>query len=297
MNREANWPLVGFTTLSPLAIGGLAGLLAVRGTPANGVDGGAMAMLGVALLALVASAAHLGRPLRAYRSVARFSTSWLSREVVLFGAFVLLLAAYTLPVPAAGWGERRSLIGILAVLLGGLSLFATGEVYRLPSRPTWNHRRTVASLVLGALGAGLPLGACVGQLGGGRGGVPVAVTLVSAAALLLGMTIAALRIRRPDPGQAEEFAAWQVAVGSCGWLLILRLAGGLGALALLPAAFPLSIFAWVPAAVGECADRALFFRAVVPVSMARRVGVLPFEAVAVEELSMPHATTRERDVV
>jgi formate dehydrogenase iron-sulfur subunit len=291
VNRESNWPLAGFTALSPLAIGGLAGLLLVRGRPGIGVDPGAIAVLAVALLALIASALHLGRPLRAYRSIARFSTSWLSREVILFGVFVLLVAAYAIPVQPSGWGERQGVLGILATGAGALSLFATGEVYCLPSRPSWNSWRTVASMILGALGAGLPFGACMGQLGlPGPGGLPVAVAALSAAALLLAMAITGLRLRRPDPGQAEEFAAWQVMIGPCRWLLALRLAGALCATALLFAAAPLPVLAWVPAAIGEMADRALFFRAVVPISMARRGGVLPFEPVAVAEGPSPSGT-------
>ncbi len=297
MNREANWPLVGFTTLSPLAIGGLAGLLAVRGTPGMGIDGGAIVLLGIALLALLASTLHLGRPLRAYRSIARLSTSWLSREVILFGLFVFLLAAYALPVRPSGWGEVRGALGILALVAGALSLLATGEVYRLPARPAWNTWRTVASLALGALGAGLPLGGFVGNRGTPSSGeVPAAVTLLSAAALLLGMAITALRLRRPDPGQVEQFAAWQVVIGPCRWLLVLRLAGAVCAVGLLPAAAPLSSLAWVPAAIGEIADRALFFRAVVPVSMARRAGVPPFQPVPVVENPMPRPPASEREV-
>lgn len=297
MNREENWPLVGFTALSPLAVGGLAGLLAVRGTPRIGVDGGAIALLAIALLALLASSLHLGRPLRAYRSIARLSTSWLSREVVLFGIFVLLLAAYALPVHASGWNESQDALGILATVVGALSLFATGEVYRLPSRPSWNSWRTIASLVLGALGAGLLLGACVGQLGPlGKSGRPVAVTTISAVALLLGTAITCLRARRPGPEKAEEFAAWQVVVGPCRWMLTLRIAGALCALGLLFAAPSLSIIAWVPAAIGEMADRALFFRAVVPVSMARRAGILPFEPVAAAETPAPDSRAGEGEV-
>jgi DMSO reductase anchor subunit len=282
VSGEENWSLVGFTALSPIAIGGLAGLLAVRGSPSVGVDWSAIALLGIALLALGASSLHLGRPLRAYRAMARLSTSWLSREVVLFGVFVLLLAAYAMPVHASGWDERRGLIGILTAIVGAISLWATGEVYRLPSRPAWDHWRTIASLILGALGAGLLLGKFMGQLGApgeGKEGL-ASVTAVAAVALLCSSVLTCLRARRPEPGKAEEFAAWQVVIGPCRWIFALRVAGGLCALSLLLVAGSLSAIAWVPAAIGEIADRALFFRAVVPVSMARRAGVLPFEPVA-----------------
>jgi DMSO reductase anchor subunit len=281
VNGEEHWPLVGFTALSPIAIGGLAGLLAVRGSPRIGVDWSAIALLVIALLALIASSLHLGRPLGAYRAMARLSTSWLSREVVLFAVFVLLLAAYALPVHTSRWDESRGLLGVVASMVGGLSLWATGEVYRLPSRPAWNHWRTIASPVLGALGAGLLLGLFVGRFGvsGGGGDGLAAVTTVSAVALLLGAAITCLRARRPEPGRAEEFAAWQMVIGPCRWLLTLRIAGALCALGLLLAPGSLATIAWVPAAIGEIADRALFFHAVVPVSMERRIGILPFEPV------------------
>ena len=294
VNREESWPLVGFTALSPLAIGGLAGLLAVRGTPRIGVDGAGLVLLAIALLALLASSLHLGHPLRAYRSIARLSTSWLSREVALFGVFILLLAAYALPVHASGWVECRGALGILATVVGASSLLATGEVYRLPSRPSWYSWRTVASLILGALGPGLLLGLFVGQLGdSSKSAMPVAMTTLSAAALLLGVAITGLRLRRPDPGRMEEFAAWQAVVGPCRWILVLRLAGALCAMGLLCATASLSIFAWVPAAIAEVADRVLFFRTVVPVSMARRAGILPFEPVAVVDTPMPRRSGNE----
>ncbi len=298
LHPESDWPLVGFTSLSPIAVGGLAGLLATRGSPAPGLDWGAIALLGIALLALGISALHLGRPFRAYRAVARFSTSWLSREIVLFGAFVLLLAAYAFPVQATGWDERRSLLGLLASLFGGLSLLATGLVYRLPSRPAWNHWSTVASLPLGALGSGLPLGCFLGWLfapdlaGTGSTAVPAA----AAAALLLGAAITGSRVRRPEAGKAEEFAAWQAAMGPGRVLLGLRLTGALCAVGLLLVPGSPWTVAWVPAAVGEIADRALFFRAVVPVSMARRAGVLPFEPVKVVDAPASGSAHAELEV-
>jgi anaerobic dimethyl sulfoxide reductase subunit C (anchor subunit) len=278
---EKVWPLVAFTALSPIAIGGLAGLVAVRENPRIGVDWSAMAVLGIALLALLSSALHLGRPLRAYRAMARVSTSWLSREVVLFGVFVLLLAAYAAPIHASAWDESRGLLGVLASVVGGLSLWATGEVYRLPSRPAWNHWRTIASLILGALGPGLLFGFFVGRLWGHDGGenVSAAITALAAVALLLGAAITCLRCRRPEPGKVEEFAAWQVVIGPGRWMLVLRIAGALCALGFLLAPGSPSTIAWVPAAIGEIADRALFFRAVVPVSMVRRAGILPVEPV------------------
>ncbi len=99
--------------------------------------------------------------------------------------------------------------------------------------------------------------------------------------MLMGAAISCLRLRRPDRERVEEFAAWEMATGPCRWLFVLRTAGSLCALALLGLAASFSALAWAPALIGEIADRALFFHAVVPLSMARRVGALPFEPVRV----------------
>jgi len=277
---EGNWPLVWFTALSPIAIGGFAGLLIVQRTPTLGLDWRASVLLVFALLALLASWLHLGRPFRAYRAIARLSTSWLSREVVLFGTFVLLLAVYALPAYTLGGVQRRTLVGAVAVSVGALSLWATGKVYRLPSRPAWDHGRTIASLFLGALGAGLLVGAVVDRLGvASAGAVPTGIRVVAGTALLASMVATGLRGRRPDSRRAEEFAAWEAAVGQCRWILRLRILAALSALALLLAPGWLWVVAWMPAVIGEIADRTLFFRAVVPVSIEGRAGVLPFEPV------------------
>jgi DMSO reductase anchor subunit len=290
---EDNWPLVWFTALSPIAIGGFAGLLIVQRTPAMGVDWRASSLLGVALLALLASWLHLGRPFRAYRAIARLSTSWLSREVVLFGTFALLLAVYVMPAHTLGGIQRQTLVGIAAAAMGALSLWATGKVYRLPSRPAWDHGRTIASLFLGALGAGLLAGAVVAKLGGASAGaVPVGIGVVAGAALLTSAVMTCLRGRRPDPGGVEEFASWQAAVGGCRWILRLRILATLSALVFLLAPGWLWVVAWIPAAVGEIADRMLFFRSVVPVSIEGRAGAIPFEPVKAVATPAPRALGR-----
>jgi hypothetical protein len=113
------------------------------------------------------------------------------------------------------------------------------------------------------------------------------ITNISAVALLLGVGITCLRARRPDQARVEEFAAWQVVVGPCLWLLAVRIAGALCALVLLLAPGSLWMIAWAPATIGEIADRALFFRAVVPVSMTMRMGIPPFEPVQVAASPSP----------
>ncbi|MCR4347011.1 MAG: dimethyl sulfoxide reductase anchor subunit [Sulfuricaulis sp.] len=68
---------------------------------------------------LVASFFHLGHPERAWRSAARWRTSWLSREVIVLPALMGAVAAYGL-IHYYEWD--LSLIGIDSSAQGGLSL-------------------------------------------------------------------------------------------------------------------------------------------------------------------------------
>lgn len=85
------WPLVLFTSGVPLLV---AALIA-------GVSFGSMlldlfAFVGAASFLGVVSALHLGRKERIYRAIFHFSSSWLSREIVFFGAFVASGVLYLL---------------------------------------------------------------------------------------------------------------------------------------------------------------------------------------------------------
>ena len=63
----------------------------------------AIFILATGILALAASLFHLGRPWRAPLALLRLTSSWLSREVFLFGLFLVALGIYAvLPVMNLG---------------------------------------------------------------------------------------------------------------------------------------------------------------------------------------------------
>ena len=67
-------------------------------------------------LALSASTLHLGRPVHAYRALKMWKRSWLSREVLMFGAFSNVAALYA---GALWFGLPGSvLLGALTVVFG-----------------------------------------------------------------------------------------------------------------------------------------------------------------------------------
>lgn len=273
---EDNLALVAFTTLAPLSVGGLVGLLLLRPQAAQvGLDSAGTALLITALLALAASFLHLGRPFKAYRALWRLSTSWLSREVTLFGIFILCLAAYILPLSAPGWVEARGLMGILAAVIGMVALIATGAVYRLQARPAWNHWSTVVQFAVGALSAGLLTGwltwSSVGAGGLASATGEAMLGPIAGVALLLSPILTWIRYNRLQKGSAEARETWRLVYGKYRWILAARIVGaGVGLILLLLGGWAI---AWLFATLGDIADRVLFFNTAVPVSLPARAGV------------------------
>jgi DMSO reductase anchor subunit len=111
------------------------------------------------LLALTAftlniSVLHLGRPAYAWRAVAGWKRSWLSREILLFGLFFAALATLT----AAAWFNAfhpiPALIAplyALAPAFGFAGILASAFIYLVPARPAWNTLHTPIDFILSAL--------------------------------------------------------------------------------------------------------------------------------------------------
>ena len=159
-----HWPLVFMTVLTQLAVGAFTTIwvLQLLGATAHLEVAAIIAFL-VGGLALGASTLHLGRPAFAYRALRMWRRSWLSREVLLFTAFSGVAAAY------AGMLWFRlpgsALVGALTVALGLAGVTASGCIYRVPSRPSWNTPQTIIhfNLTAALLGALLAAAAGVGS--------------------------------------------------------------------------------------------------------------------------------------
>ena len=64
--------------------------------PVRGAGPAGLISLALLMAGLIASFFHLGHPERAWRAAAMWRTSWLSREVIVLPATMLLVFAYTL---------------------------------------------------------------------------------------------------------------------------------------------------------------------------------------------------------
>ena len=117
---------------------------------------GTVAALILSALGLVASFFHLGRPERAWRAIAQFRTSWLSRECIALPLFMALVALYALAL-RSGWGGT-ALLGALAFAACVALWVCTGMIYMcIKFIQEWASSFTLANFVLISLASGATL--------------------------------------------------------------------------------------------------------------------------------------------
>ena len=125
----------------------------LRGATPHFLILGSIASLLLCGLGLLASFFHLGRPERAWRAVAQWRTSWLSREVIALPLFMALVLLY---------GTLGLFGGRGATLVGALALFAcvalwicTAMIYTcIRFIQEWASTYTMANFVLLSLASG-----------------------------------------------------------------------------------------------------------------------------------------------
>lgn len=275
--QPAHWPLAVMLTLMPLAMGchALASVLLWRGSEtlswnlaspfaglksaglARGVFG-AIVLGGLAgATGLAASVTHLGQPLRAWRIFLGWRRSWLSREAMAFGGW-LMLALMALVVPA---------VVIPAAVVGVAGLGCSVMVYVDTHRRFWRFSLTAPRL----FGSTIVLGLAVGFALDLR--AASAVLLTVAVLTKLADELRGINTRDYDdddePAPSADQKTARLVRGRFRHVFGLRVvmalvAGALGpwmmvAQMMPPAAGVIVVLALL---LGELADRYLFFRAV-----------------------------------
>lgn len=149
---EHSMALVLFTFLSQIAIGAFASLFFLDAyrekVSKRSVFISLVAILIVSAAAVIISLFHLGHPFAAYRAILNFGDSWLTREIVFFPAFMLLVFLYIL---LAKTQKQKQTIGWITNIIGAVTIFSTGMIYTIPSVPAWNNGTTVAAFFITAL--------------------------------------------------------------------------------------------------------------------------------------------------
>lgn len=160
----------------------------------------ALSVAEVLLLAgLAASFLHLGQKMRAWRAVAMWRTSWMSREVILLPAFIALVGVWTLTAWAGSAAAWTGLLPVLAIV-GAMALwYCTAMIYAcLRFIEEWAHPLTIVNFTLIGLASGLLLACALAALAGSN--EMVAATGMSALALTLAAWIARLASLRRNAG-------------------------------------------------------------------------------------------------
>ncbi len=263
--QDPHWPLVIMTVLTQLSVGALTTLFLLQLAGAESALGvAALVAFGVAGIALGASTLHLGRPAHAYRALRMWRRSWLSREVLLFGLFSGAASGYAV---ALWLGLPWAIVpGAATVLFGAGGVLASGCIYRVTSRASWNTPLTLATF---ALTAGV-----LGPLLAGAAGAGEPRWLGGAAAVMAGgqLVVLALRYFRLALADRAELrgAARLLATVLRPWLIVrgaLLVAGGVA----IPLAAPTPtglLVALLAATAGEVVGRYLFFASAVPTHLA-----------------------------
>jgi formate dehydrogenase iron-sulfur subunit len=160
-HAHAHLPLVVMLVLTQLSVGGfVAGtILRVLGpgdlvaavTPIH-----SLFALILGLLAICASTLHLGRPLYAWRAFVGLKSSWLSREIIVFGLFAgcAILYAGSLWVPAMrkfvniplarelSNPSAQNILGVCVALSGLAGVFCSVMIYQDTRRTFWRMTMT-----------------------------------------------------------------------------------------------------------------------------------------------------------
>ncbi len=150
--QHPHLPLVVMLVLTQLSVGAFVAALVLQAVlPASTWSSlypiHAASALFFGLLALASSTLHLGRPRYAYRAIVGIGHSWLSREIVCFGAFALCAVLYAATAVVGGtWHASFEFASRpLAWCVAGFGIagvFCSAMIYIVTRRDSWSAVQT-----------------------------------------------------------------------------------------------------------------------------------------------------------
>ena len=238
------WPLMMFTLFSQLAIGTYIMLFFIRwllakedASSASQLTKSGLMLTGpVMALALIFSLFHLGTPLGAVRSILNLGSSWLSREILTAGGFLVFWFVSYL---AFRKGKAGKGLGLLTSLIGLAAIFSMASIYSSSIRPAWTGLNTYiafygATFALGSAGAFTLVGlAARGKSGEQVRKILKAVLLVLGAGIVLPLLYLPVFIGGLSSGIPAAQASAQLLSGTYLAPLVIRALLSLAGLVLL----------------------------------------------------------------
>jgi DMSO reductase anchor subunit len=160
--------IIVFTTLAGAAQG-LAVVIAISQLLGAGLDNAFLARslwvaVALAIVSLVASFFHLGRPMRAWRAAMMWRTSWMSREVIVLPIFILLVALWAgMLTFSARPGDVTALLPLAVIAVSALLWYCTAMIYAcIRFIQEWAHPLTIVNYTFIGLASGLVLAGALG---------------------------------------------------------------------------------------------------------------------------------------
>lgn len=284
-------PLVWMLVLTQLSVGAFCVALLAPACLPNAAAAtirpwqGAVAMA-LGLLALRASTSHLGHPFYAFRAVLGVRTSWLSREILVFGGFGAAAVGYAVALfhaDSVGDGVVRAL-GASVVVFGAGGVFCSAMLYHSTKREWWNGATTGFKFFMTAVVLGLAVGTAIVAVVGaarpdqGRSVLSAWLTVaapglaIATGVKLLGESLVFTHLKDQSVGglqyaaalMAGELRSVTFARGACallGGVALPLIAMSAPATVPLAAQSVLALLALAFVLAGELAERLLFFAA------------------------------------
>lgn len=268
--EHAHFPLVFMLVLMQLSVGlYTAALIGTNADFAQPVR--LMAFVAMAL-GLFSSTSHLGRPLGAWRAFLGLRKSWLSREIVVFGAFSAVAAAATLsPYLSMLPSSVTPVATLLTALVGLVGTYCSVMIYADTQRVFWRFPVTLGKFFGSAVGLGLAGSLSVAAFTGELSNVCL-VGVASFFVLKFALELTQLTASKSDSMTAAKksalimlqplssITASRYASGMIGVLCVTAL--------LVPSANPiLGVLGFAFLLLGEILERTLYFKAVVALKM------------------------------
>ena len=152
---HAHLPLVVMLVLTQMSVGMfcLAQVLRLLGADVTAL---VVAAAAIGLIGQQAAVLHLGRPTIAWRAWLGWRTSWLSREIIAFGAFSAAAVAYISAIAIyGGRGAYPAWLGLATCISGIAGVYCSAMIYVATQREYWSAGRTIPRFLLTALLLGL----------------------------------------------------------------------------------------------------------------------------------------------
>ena len=235
-----------------------------------------MAFIAMAI-GLASSISHLGRPLGAWRAFLGLRKSWLSREIVAFGAFSLAAAAFSF---GGYWSFPKFMLqgaGAATVLLGLIGTFCSVMIYADTQRVFWRFPVTLGKF----FGSAVCLGLAGSLAVAGFTGECFATCVLGVAIFFLvkiGLELLQLKAAKSDDWSPAKKSALLMLKPLGGFTAARYATGLLGILCLTamlaPSAHPvLGGVGFSFLLIGELLERTLYFKSVVALKMPGAVKV------------------------